>query len=125
MQEKNSKGHFTKGSSPWNKNKKGIHLSPETEFKPGQHVGESHPSWKGGIQTMKNDCKYKHTGNGKRVRLPRALYEETHGKIPNGYVILHIDGDKHNDDISNLKAVTKGDLMRINAKSILVSDLDY
>jgi hypothetical protein len=62
-----------KGKTPWNKNKKGIHLSPATEFKKGQastrkdeqlseetkkkisqsrlgkYKGESNPNWRGGI----------------------------------------------------------------------------
>lgn len=46
MIKRNKKGQFIKGNylgfgfkkkhKPWNKNKKGIHLSPETEFKKGQ-----------------------------------------------------------------------------------------
>ena len=45
MLKRNKKGQFTKGSEPthgfkkgvivWNKNKKGIHLSPDSEFKKG------------------------------------------------------------------------------------------
>ena len=35
-----------KGSVPWNKGRKGIHLSPETEFKPGRRDSD-HPEWKG------------------------------------------------------------------------------
>lgn len=46
---------FSKGHIPWNKGVKGIHLSPETEFKKGNlpkinyRKGENHPHWKGGI----------------------------------------------------------------------------
>lgn len=43
------KNWFRKGHIPWTKGKKGIHFSPETEFKEGVTTGESHPSWKGGI----------------------------------------------------------------------------
>lgn len=31
----------------WNKGLKGIHLSPRTEFKKGDHSGEASPNWKG------------------------------------------------------------------------------
>jgi len=39
-------GHFTKGHKPWNTGKK-VHLSPNTEFKKGEHINERHPLWKG------------------------------------------------------------------------------
>ena len=38
---------FKKGNIPWNKDLKGLALSPDTQFKVGQYVGENHPSWKG------------------------------------------------------------------------------
>lgn len=36
-----------KGIIPWNKDIKGIHLSPDTEFKKGQGVGIENTKWKG------------------------------------------------------------------------------
>ena len=36
------------GRIPWNKGKKGIHFSPETEFKKGEHCGIEHFNYKGG-----------------------------------------------------------------------------
>ena len=53
---RNKLGQFIKGFIPWNKEKKGLHLSEESEFKKGELVGEIHPSWKGGVQMSKNDC---------------------------------------------------------------------
>lgn len=41
-----------------------------------------------------------------RIRLHRYVWEQTHGKIPKGYHIHHIDGDKSNNDISNLMMLT-------------------
>lgn len=38
---------FKKGNIPWNKNKKGIHLSPKSEFKAGESTGISNVNWKG------------------------------------------------------------------------------
>lgn len=39
-------------------------------------------------------------------RLHRLIYEEEYGKIPDGCIIHHIDGDKLNNDISNLTVMT-------------------
>lgn len=44
---------FEKGNIPWNKDLKGIHLSPDTEWKEGQYAGENHYNWKGGISPPK------------------------------------------------------------------------
>ena len=41
-------GCFKKGIIPWTKGKKGIHLSPGTEFKNGEFLGDKNPNWKGG-----------------------------------------------------------------------------
>lgn len=40
-------GRFLKGNVPWTKGKKGIHHSPDTEFKKGQVSFENNPHWKG------------------------------------------------------------------------------
>jgi|SRR6476660_8509877 len=109
-----NKGAFKPGTEPWNKGKKGIHLSPETEFKDGQHVGENHPSWKGGVQTPKNDCVHLWDGNGKRARRPRKIYEEAHGPIPAGFIVIHLDDDSHNDHPDNLKAISRADNIKRN-----------
>ena len=109
-----NKGQFKKGHKTWNKNLKGIHLSPKSEFKKGQNTLENHPCWKGGVQKNKKDCAYLAVGTNKRVRRPRKIYEDHHGKIPNGFVIYHIDGDKDNDDIKNLKAISRSELLKIN-----------
>ena len=91
---------FEKGHIPHNKGKKmrdyisekSLDKIKQTQFKISQdHTGKKHPSWKGGIQTPKNDCAYLWDGTNKRKRRPRAVYEEHYGKIPKGYVIFHKD----------------------------------
>lgn len=42
--------------------------------------------------------------NNKMVPYSRYIYEKTHGKIPDGYIIIHKDFDTLNDDIDNLEA---------------------
>jgi hypothetical protein len=107
-------GRFIQGMVPWNKGKKGIHLSPETEFKKGQFVGETHPSWQGGVQKMKSDCAYIWDGANERVRRPKLIWEEHFGKLPKGYLIYHKDGDNKNDSIENLEAITRAELLKRN-----------
>lgn len=46
LNTKTNRGQFAKGHKPWNKNLKGTHFSPETEFKVGQFENEKHPFWK-------------------------------------------------------------------------------
>ena len=108
-------GCFKKGHKPWNSGVKGIHLNPSTEFKEGVMVGKDHYSWKGGEQVNKNDCIYLHTGANKRVRRPRKVYEDANGPIPKGWVLYHLDKDKHNDHLDNLIAIPRAILVRINA----------
>jgi len=107
-----NKGQFKKGKIPWNKDKKGIHLSPASEFK--SMPLDKHYKWQGGVQYMTKDCVYIQLKTKERLRRPKYIYEQKHGKIPHNYVIYHIDGNKHNDDISNLEAISRAELMRRN-----------
>ena len=109
-------GRFKKGIVPWNKGMKDFRPSPATEFD-GSMFGPEHFSWRGGIQRMKNDCTHRWTGPNKRVRNPRAVYEENFGPIPKGYVIFHLDGDRHNDSPENLEAISRGEMMKRNANN--------
>lgn len=107
-------GQFVKGMVPWNKGIKGIHLSPETEFKKGQFAGEKNASWKGGVQNPKSDCAYISTGENERIRRPKMIFENHFGKLPKGYLIFHKDGDNKNDAIDNLEAITRAELLKRN-----------
>lgn len=44
----------------------------------------------------------------KGLRLHRVVWEHHHGKIPPGYHVHHIDGDRSNNNISNLELIEKG-----------------
>ena len=107
-------GRFKKGGIPWNKGKKGIHLSPRTEFKKGKFVGEKHPCWKGGAQKHGKDCIYVWAGNGKRKRRPVAVYEANYGPVPAGMIVWHIDGDRTNDVPANLEIITRAECIKRN-----------
>lgn len=111
-------GKFKSGHKPWNAGLKGIRLSPATEFKKGETTGEGHPSWKGGEQKSSNDCVYLYAGANKRVRRPKKVYEDAHGKVPKGWIIYHLDGDRYNDSSENLIAMPRAVLVSINAGRI-------
>ena len=110
-----STSRFKSGHQPWNKDLKGIHLSPETEFQPGRENDKSLPF---GAVTIRNDK----AGSARAwVKTPdgwlprsQAVYIAKHGAIPEGHVVHHIDGDSLNDRPSNLMAVTPADHARIH-----------
>ena len=56
--------------------------------------------------------------NGRRQRLHRYIYEKYYGKIPKGYDVHHIDHNKDNNDISNLKLVTAKEHKEIHAREL-------
>lgn len=125
MIKRNIKGQFTKGNlsggrftsekSKGNQHAKG-NPPNKTSFKKGEFVGEKHPCWKGGIQLLKRDGVYVWIGSNKRARRARVVWEKVNGELPKGYIIYHLNGDRYNDDIDNLKAITRAELLKINGR---------
>ena len=106
---------FKKGHVTWNKNKKGIHLSPNSEFKPGQLTMNKHPSWKGGVQNIKKNVIHITVAPNTRARRPRLVWEESHGmKLPKKHIVFHKNGNNHDDRPENLEAITRKELYRRN-----------
>lgn len=113
---------FEKGHIPHNKGKKiqdyvsekSLEKIKQTQYKKGVHTGENHPTWKGGVQIIKRDCAYLWQDTNLRKRRPRVVYEEYFGKIPSGYVIYHKDKNKDNDNIGNLEAISRKELLKRN-----------
>jgi hypothetical protein len=105
-------GGFAKGSEPWNKGVKGLHLSPASEFQKGQRPATWVPIGTVTIRQRKN-----------RVEGPRAwvkvaepnvwilravlIWEATHGPVPVGMVVHHRNRDTLDDSIGNLEAQTR------------------
>ena len=107
---------FKKGNVPWNKNMKGIHFSPKSEWKEGDTALDKHPFWKGGVQKPKKDCVQITIGKGQRARKPVLVWEaHNKKKVPIGYVIYHKDGNMYNDNLSNLECISRAELMKRNS----------
>ena len=64
-------------------------------------TGENSHRWKGGFE------EYYH-------KIGRCIYIKKYGKIPNGCLIHHIDGNMKNNDISNLEMMTRPEHVRIH-----------
>jgi hypothetical protein len=118
-------GQFKKGHKTHNKGKKwDEYISKDkqenckkTTFKKGnipknhREVGSERISKDGYIEIKveePNKWKYKH----------RLIYENYYGKIPKGYNVIFLDGNKLNIDIKNLKAISKHDNLIMNEKNL-------
>ena len=113
-------GQFQTGLTPWNKGMKGIHLSPETEWKRGRESEKIVPV--GTVKVRKRSREASPRAFIK-VAMPSAwrqlsvvVWERANGPLPRGMVVHHVDHNPLNDDISNLVALTRRDhaLVHIN-----------
>lgn len=106
-----NKGTFN-GQPPWNKDMKGIHLSPATEFKAGQRG----PNW----MPISSTVIHRNKQDSPRVWIkvaepnewrPRAVvvWEAKNGPLPKGKLVHHIDRDSLNDRPANLQALTRAE----------------
>ena len=124
-------GQFEKGHKTHNKGKKwDDYMTKEKQencrktcFKKGNRpkqyrkVGSERISKDGYIEIKVKDpnkWKYKH----------RVIYEQHYGKIPKGYNVIFLDGNKQNLDISNLKAISKHDNLIMNEKNLRYDNKD-
>ncbi len=105
-----NKTSFKKGQVPWNKNKKGIHLSPATEFKKGQKGIKHLPVGTKTTRTDKNGKKrrwVKISDPNIWIEYAKFVWVENNGEIPYGILVHHIDKNTLNDDKANLSLVTR------------------
>ena len=58
--------------------------------------------WRNGVKFTRDDKAGYYLNSTMRKRLHRYIWELSNGEIPKGYEIHHIDGDKANNDITNL-----------------------
>jgi len=112
---------FQKGYSPWNKNKKGIHLSPKSEFKKGRESNRKLLVGSITVRTDKNGAKRQYI----KIADPNSWkllcvynWEKENGKVPDGYILHHIDHNSMNDDVNNLKALTRSEHIKEHADDL-------
>lgn len=102
---------FKKGHQTWNKNLKGIHLSPATEFKKGQQGTNWVPvgattvrMYHGAMRTYQKVAE----PNTWRLR-SQVVWEAANGPLPKGHIIHHKDRNVLNDDLANLELLSRSE----------------
>jgi len=82
------------------------------EVQPWRKLGEENANWKGGV-TAVNGYIYRrterrHGGAGGPYKAEhRLIWEATHGPIPKGWVVHHLNGVKDDNRLENLAAMPR------------------
>lgn len=117
------KGRFYKNHKTWNAGTKGQGLTGPNRgsFKRGQVPPNRKPLWservdsKDGYIWIKVPEEDPYTGFPTRYKLKHVwIYEQKHGPVPKGYVVIFKDQNKRNFDPENLEAIKRADLARLN-----------
>lgn len=106
----NRTGWFQKGHVPFNKGK---HVwadgCPEsmkrTQFKPGKLPPNTRPIGYERVDKKDGYVYVKVPGKRKMVLKHRWVWEQAHGPIPKGYIIIFMNGDKTDCRLENLKMI--------------------
>ena len=115
-------GHFKKGCTPHNKGKK---MSPETYkkiqntmFKKGRISPKSRPVGSERIDSKDGYILVKVAEPNKWQMKHQYVWEQHHGKVRDGYVVIMLDGNRLNTDITNLKCIRRRELLIMNRNGL-------
>lgn len=114
-------GQYAKGQIPLNK---GVKMQPEvyekvktTMFKNG-HVPHNHRPVGSERINVDGYIEIK-VAEPKKWRLKHnMIYEQHHGEIPKGHVVVFLDGNKMNLEPDNLKLISRGELVIMNRQGL-------
>lgn len=121
-------GQYEKGHTPINKGTKGMFNAGgnKTSFKKGSippnrvPIGTEKERADGYVWVKVRDEK----GNKNWVLKHVMVWEEVHGPVPKGNIVIFLDGDTHNFDIDNLKMISKATNARLNQNHLRYPDKD-
>lgn len=119
-----NRGGYKKGHVPANKGTKGLTGANRTSFKKGnipynhKEIGSERITKDGYIMIKVRDGCLNKNWELKH----RWLYEKKYGKIPEGYNLIFLDGNKQNLDLENLKLVSKSQDLIMNNHNLFSTD---
>lgn len=106
-------GQFTPGHTSANKDIKGTHFSPETEFKKG-NLPANHRTV-GSENLRKNDYVWVKIGEPKYWRQKHVVvWEGLHGPRPPKHAVIFADGNRLNFEPNNLFLISRKELSVMN-----------
>ena len=121
----NNKGRFTKGHKTWNKGLFGWQGANATSFTKAdleakRVIGKPRKCRDGMVCSCEEKVPVR-SRNGKiymhqrRISYAKWLMEKELGrKLESNEVVYHIDGNKYNDELSNLEVITRAELLKRN-----------
>jgi hypothetical protein len=116
-------GRFEKGHKPWNNGTKGQGLTVPNSgsFKTGSNppnrkpVGSERIDPRQGYVLVKINEQDPYTGFPTRYKLKHiVVWEQHHGPVPAGSVVIFADGNRSNCGIANLRLVSRAELLHLN-----------
>lgn len=123
-------GRFEKGHTPFNKGKKGtFHGGPAAEahqFPKGHKawnwmpIGSERVNADGYVDVKVDDGKKQKNWKGKHI----LIWEQHHGPVPKGHVVIFGDGDNRNFDPDNLVLISRAQLALMNKHGLIQNDAD-
>lgn len=119
-------GYFDKDHIPQNKGKKG-QCAPGCEkgwFRKGNTPENHKPVGSERIDTKDGYTLIKNAEPNVWELKHKVIYEEVHGKVPDGCVVTFLDGDITNLKIDNLEAITMGESLLLNRSKLRFVDAD-
>lgn len=114
---------FYKGQRSWNEGRKGIRMSPHTEFKAG-HMPHNHKPV--GTERISKDgyLEVKVAESKKWMGKHRIVWEQHNGPVPKGHVVVFADSDKMNFCPDNLILVSRAELAILNKRGMIFDNAD-
>ena len=106
-------GQFEKGHKTWNKGLKGYMGANETSFKKG-NVPHNHRPISSERKTIDGFWEIKVDEPNKWMLKHRWVWEQSNGKIPKGYVLVFLDGNRDNISLKNLKLISRQENLVMN-----------
>ena len=122
-----NKGQFVKGHKTWNKGLFGWQGANCTSFtkkdlEARRVIGKPRKGRDGMVCASEEKIPVK-SRNGKvymhqrRISYSKWLIEQQLGrKLESNEIVYHIDGDKYNNELSNLEVITRAELLKRNEK---------